>query len=64
MALFLFSGFLMFAVFQVLGITAPTDTAANAQIEEMQAGLEEGIAAEPEPPVDPDAPTETPARSD
>ena len=64
MALFLFSGFLMFAVFQVLGITAPTDTAANAQIEEMQAGLEEGIAAELEPPVDPDAPTETPASSD
>ncbi len=64
MALFLFSVFLMFAVFQVLGITAPTDAASNAQIEEMQAGLEDTIAAEMEPPVDPDAPAEPPAESD
>lgn len=64
MALFLFSVFLMFAVFQVLGINAPTDADTSAQIEEMQASLEDGIAAEIEPPANPDDPAVDPQSSE
>lgn len=49
MALFLFSVFLMFAVFQVLGISAPTDVGTDQTAREFQAGLDEAFAGDDEP---------------
>ena len=43
MALFLFSVFLMFAVFQMLGISAPTDAGNSTALEEVQSGIEDSL---------------------